>query len=183
MGTEDGRSQHKFRLQLANSLNGQKMAFDYSGGIHAFLPREKEDPTGENTPRSFDPKAWTKAKKARAAQALTSGNIRIPGAELLRAWGWQDFQVRSGTPSNAIREAEEWLALNYEIDPEGVISSLILDSDCGSQSFRSFCGELGYDSDSIKARGIWEACQEIGEDFRSVVGSQIEELRELLQDY
>jgi hypothetical protein len=183
MDKEDGRPVHKFRLQLKNNANGQLMSFDYSGGIHAFLPKPKEDPTGEKPPHVFDAKAWAKSKKADAARALTSG-IRVPGGQLLKAWGWQDWQVRSGTPSGAIREAEEWIAANYEVDPCGVVYSLLSDSDSGNQSFRSFCDEFGYNSDSIKDRGIWEACQEIGEDFLRVVGrEQIETLRELLQDY
>lgn len=67
----------------------------------------------------------------------------------------------------------------------GVLYALVLDSESGRGcTFREFCGEFGYDDDSLKARDIYDACQKIAEQMSNVfTHAQLEELRELLQDY
>lgn len=66
-----------------------------------------------------------------------------------------------------------------------VLYSLMLDSDVSNYySFRDWAECTGYDSDSIQAKKIYEACQDIAENFNKLLTSaQREELQELLQDY
>jgi hypothetical protein len=40
-----------------------------------------------------------------------------------------------------------------------VLSSLLQDAQCGSETFEDFCDNLGYDKDSRKAEAIWRECQ------------------------
>jgi hypothetical protein len=53
-----------------------------------------------------------------------------------------------------------------------VMSSLCLDANCGSNSFEDFCGELGYDADSIKALQMFKACQGIARRLLKFIGEQ-----------
>jgi len=65
-----------------------------------------------------------------------------------------------------------------------VLHSLILDSDAATQTFESWCGELGYDTDSRKAFATYEACQQEHDKLMKVfTHTQVEQLREALQDY
>lgn len=48
-----------------------------------------------------------------------------------------------------------------EVTPADVLSSLILDASAAQYDFPEFCGEFGYDDDSIRALRAWEACREI----------------------
>lgn len=40
------------------------------------------------------------------------------------------------------------------------------DAAAGEQTFGEFCGDYGYDTDSIAARRTWEACRNAGRKFR-----------------
>lgn len=51
-----------------------------------------------------------------------------------------------------------------------LLHSLILDSGASTQSFASWCDELGYDSDSRKALAIYEACQCNADNLRRIFG-------------
>lgn len=74
----------------------------------------------------------------------------------------------------------------YSVPPTqaSVLYSLLLGSDCADYSFTDFCSEFGYDEDSMKAFDIYKACQKSSKQLREVfTHSQIETLRELLEDY
>jgi hypothetical protein len=65
-----------------------------------------------------------------------------------------------------------------------VLYSLVSDSNALYSSFKHWCDDYGYDSDSIKAFDTYRACCEIGEKLAKVFTRvQMNELRELLQDY
>jgi len=65
-----------------------------------------------------------------------------------------------------------------------VLYCLLLDMQAHDYSFEGWCGDLGYDTDSRKAKLIYKACNQIYFDMVSVFTSeQIETLNELLQDY
>jgi hypothetical protein len=70
-------------------------------------------------------------------------------------------------------------------DLADVLHSLLLDSsaiDCGG--FAEWCDEYGYDSDSIKARGMFDACMDTALKMRGAFGdSGMRELQEIFQDY
>lgn len=65
-----------------------------------------------------------------------------------------------------------------------VLYSLSRDADCvrHGQTFEEFCADFGYDSDSIKAKGIFDACRET---WSALVrfGADFEKLDSLFQDY
>ena len=66
----------------------------------------------------------------------------------------------------------------------GLLYSLILDGSACSESFESWCVELGYDSDSRKALATYEACQQGIDRLRRVfTPAQIAHIQELLQEY
>ncbi len=48
----------------------------------------------------------------------------------------------------------------YKPTIEDVLLSLAMDAQCGDSSFSNFCNELDYDSDSIKAKATWKACND-----------------------
>ena len=66
-----------------------------------------------------------------------------------------------------------------------VLHSLASDADvidCGT--FEEWAGDLGYDTDSRKAEGIYRACLKIALKLRNALGEDgLRELREAVQDY
>lgn len=65
-----------------------------------------------------------------------------------------------------------------------LINSLLLDCSACGQSFAEWCGDFGYDNDSIKARETYDGCQKNGDKLKAIFSyAQIEKLLELLQDY
>lgn len=65
-----------------------------------------------------------------------------------------------------------------------VLNSLILDSTAANQTFNDWCADCGYDNDSIKALGIYRACQESAEKLRVIFDSAtIKKLTDAIQDY
>ena len=66
-----------------------------------------------------------------------------------------------------------------------VLFALHCDSDVNNYlGFEDWADCTGYDSDSITAKNIYEACQKIAKDFNKLLtASQRTELAELLQDY
>lgn len=65
-----------------------------------------------------------------------------------------------------------------------VLYSVISDIDCALETFQDFCDNMGLNEDSIKDRETYFACQKNGTKLRSIFsGSEVEHLRELLQDY
>jgi len=91
------------------------------------------------------------------------------------------YQVGSIAYKNYIRTAS-WVI--YKPCEADVLYCLLSDTDAGMCTFSEFCNEFGYDSDSIKAFKTYQACQESTDKIKSLFNSkQIEELKELLQDY
>ena len=65
-----------------------------------------------------------------------------------------------------------------------VLHSLLLDSSAVGQSFGSWCSDFGYDSDSRKAYGIYEACQKNADKLIRVIPHAVRSaLSEALQGY
>jgi len=82
---------------------------------------------------------------------------------------------------------EEWAKQNVKpVAPSAasVLYCLLSDAEAVNQSFYDWANDLGYDTDSRKALETYEACCKIGIEFRKIfTPSQMQELRELLQDY
>lgn len=72
------------------------------------------------------------------------------------------------------------------VTPElcGIIHSLNIDSQALSESFYNWCDNFGYDSDSIKALNIYNACCDNAKKYYSVVDRATQaQLEVILQDY
>ena len=72
------------------------------------------------------------------------------------------------------------------VTPEicGIIYSLIMDSDAICESFDNWCNNFGYDSDSLKAFNIYQACTDNAKKMRKIIdNATLELLREALEDY
>jgi hypothetical protein len=81
---------------------------------------------------------------------------------------------------------EQWMKQAKTQKPHAadVLHSLILDSSAVGQSFESWCADYGYDSDSRKAFGIYEACQQNADKLARVLNANdLAALKTALQDY
>lgn len=66
----------------------------------------------------------------------------------------------------------------------GPLHSVILDSDALYMSFDEWCADYGFDIDSRKAEGTFNACRENARKLRRVfTKEQIATLQEATQDY
>ena len=65
---------------------------------------------------------------------------------------------------------------------DDVLYSLVLDSQFSNETFDDFCDNLGYNSDSMKANGIYRACQKNSKKVRTFI-KDLEQAGELFQDY
>lgn len=74
--------------------------------------------------------------------------------------------------------------LGWATEPtwEDVMSSLISDAKAyqGTRDFTDFCNELGYSTDSIKAKEIYEACRRTSVRLESMFGEDLAEIDEYL---
>ncbi len=65
-----------------------------------------------------------------------------------------------------------------------VLQCLVLDSGAMDMCFSDWCDECGYDSDSLKARNIYDTCCDNGKMMRACFGRDgLQKLAELTQDY
>lgn len=90
---------------------------------------------------------------------------------------------RNDGPRTVARALQE-LAKPKAPHPADVLQCLILDASAIGQSFESWCGDIGYDSDSRKALGIYEACQLNADKLHRFFSPEaLQALRDALQDY
>lgn len=66
---------------------------------------------------------------------------------------------------------------------DDVLYSLVMDSEAAEMSFDDWCDCFGYDSDSIKARDIYFACQNSVTQLREMGLHDISAAREAYSDY
>lgn len=65
-----------------------------------------------------------------------------------------------------------------------IMYSLLLDSEASSYSFSEWCDNFGYESDSIKALNIYQACCNIGKQLNKVFSQeQLQQMKIALEDY
>lgn len=69
-------------------------------------------------------------------------------------------------------------------DLASVLYSIQSDAQFGEDTFADFCANYGYDEDSRKAFGIYEACQKQGTEYKRTVPAPMRDLiSEALKDY
>lgn len=64
---------------------------------------------------------------------------------------------------------------------ESILQCLILDAQAGTESFDSFCYDLGYSNDSLKALDSYRACMETKEKLRKALGKEFTRIVELIE--
>lgn len=90
------------------------------------------------------------------------------------------------TPSRGTLLHEQWVKQAKIQDPHAadLLHSITLDAQWASESFASWCEDMGCDTDSRKALETYEACQNNADKLRSFFSrEEIERFTELLQDY
>lgn len=84
----------------------------------------------------------------------------------------------------AIHEIVQRQLIAVKPTQASVLYCLLLDSTANDESFNTWCDNLGYDNDSIKALNIYKACCDNAEKLNKVfTREQQQKLNELLEDY
>jgi len=81
--------------------------------------------------------------------------------------------------------AQGIMPFDFEIIPpkiEDILYSLQVDSGALDEPFKDWCSNFGYDDDSMKAKKIYEACQEMGFIYKSLPIDH-EQAAEFFQEY
>ncbi len=105
------------------------------------------------------------------------GHRKVPGVD--RAW--IDRQC-GGSISYKYQLAKYAKPVTPEICD--IIHSLNIDSQAMNESFPNWCDNFGYDSDSIKALNVYNACCNNAKKYFSVIDRKTQEkLEVILQDY
>lgn len=58
-----------------------------------------------------------------------------------------------------------------QLDRKGLLFafwSFVQDADAGGMNFKEFCGDYGYNEDSMSAHQTWKACQDAAKKFRAL---------------
>lgn len=63
-----------------------------------------------------------------------------------------------------------------------VLRCLFSDAESAGESFESWAGDMGYDTDSRKAENTWKACRSIAKRLEVLFGVNLEAWRELSRD-
>jgi hypothetical protein len=141
--------------------------------------------------------------KAELEQAQVAFRVRYVGEATREKWQCDAWRVKIGAfetdyftglghrkapafPSPETLAHEQYLKTFKPQTPAAadVLHSLLLDAEAVNESFADWCGDLGYDSDSIKALNTYQACCEIGQQLRRILPTKLRErLSELLRDY
>lgn len=107
-----------------------------------------------------------------------------------KLWGEQcaTFERLSNVGFNRTLTAEGFkklMALTKATPPkiEDVLYSLIMDSDACTMSFEEWCGDFGYEEDSIKALETYRACQKNADKLSKAKVYVSDEMREFFQEY
>lgn len=162
---------HHFTVRLKNEKTGEAMKFPYSGGCLAFEP---------DLSLVYD--SFENRDGEQVRTGIKRGMEKIPA--LLKDWR-KDVQVKARTQFAEDRRVAVMEAVNKtaNVKTADVLYSLLSDMDAGAESFKDFCDNYGYDTDSRKAWKTWEDCKHISQEFQRVAGSDIKAIREALADY
>ena len=71
-----------------------------------------------------------------------------------------------------------------KLDTDGVIASIVLDAECGEDTFDWFCESLGYDTDSRSALETYLTCQTRASELtKSFTADELATLRDFASEY
>lgn len=143
---------------------GAKYSVKYRG--------ERDNPLGNNPPHLMD--AWECAFDKESFKFFTGLGLRA------------EARCLGKRPKPGTQAWEKLERTRKPVPPHAadVLYCLLLDSDASTQSFESWCSELGYDSDSRKALVTYEACQRNADKLARVLSrATLDELQTALQDY
>jgi hypothetical protein len=171
------KQESKFKVTVGCA--GQSYTTDYTSGWGNRVWRARN-----NTPRQTGPgfDYWAKYRKPGQPVALFPGAHGFPGPGNLKA-------PAECEPSNQSRQTEVFASFAKLTEPilptlTDVLYALNSDAQsvCHGQTFEDFCADFGYDDDSRKAEGIFNACRDT---WCALIrlGADFDELSELFQDY
>lgn len=153
--------------------------------VAAYLAEQRIDYTaalvGETNRDGWICDEWRVTLTKRAAPAEYTPNK--PG----KALASMDTRYFTGTGHRAKpRKRMSWDNSPRPVAPTAasVLYSLLLDAQGAEQPFGYWAADYGYDTDSIKALGIYNACCEIRRDlYKLLSNEQRETLRTMLEGY
>lgn len=64
-----------------------------------------------------------------------------------------------------------------------ILEAIIMDMECGKETFFEFCTNLGYDTDSRKALDIYLKCQENGIKLQKALGKYYHDTLDIIHRY
>lgn len=158
----------KFQIILTGK-SGRMETFEYSTGLgHRLSIR------GDANPFSMIPSSLARKLK-NAALKLGYNDFYKKAHNIV-----QDYSGFA-KPKLMHKVTSQWIIKPTQAS---VLYSLISDSSSVQGSFNDFCDDLGYDSDSIAAREIFESCSRNERKLKTIFSpEQISKLSGLLEDY
>lgn len=87
----------------------------------------------------------------------------------------------TNTETSAKAKFDFWSSISHpklekDYDVLNALYCFVSDAVSGDQTFEDFCGELGYDTDSISAKKTWKACKKQLEKLGSIYDGDIYDL-------
>lgn len=137
---------------------------------------------GETVKTDTDPKGW-KCDEWRVTLSKGAGKIECPYYT-----GLGHRKIPALQKARVLKEYHHSRHAEFAkpVAPHAadVLHSLTLDGQAADMSFHDWCADYGYDSDSIKALGIYNECCKTGRELRAMFGRDgLQTLSEMLQDY
>lgn len=156
---------------IADYLKAQGVTFQATGGFAVKLDE-------------WDCDKWLCVFSRAGKPAMTTDYHTGIGHRVLTTMGQLELK-RAGKASAgyiARIKAEHSKAVAPHV--AGVLYSLLNDAESAEQNFHDWCDCFGYDKDSIKAQGVYNACCEILTKMRAFfTGTERKAMQEILQDY
>lgn len=133
---------------------------------------DKEIWTGFYSVGSGRPKMWARdgcklPEHARKSMKETRRVVPMYDTQARNAYYHLDHKSLTVGREVTLHDEKQWDIVRARFEALGVISagdvlgSLVMDSRGSDQDFADWAGDLGYSEDSISAKEIWEACNDI----------------------
>lgn len=158
---DDEWSHDLWNITFHNTSSNKIETFTYKTGIGLRLTRTKKG--GNSNYMTFDRSQGLEINAHRNALQLSKND-----------------SLYFAVDRNEIRKT------TFAVAPTAasVLYCLLLDASANDESFKSWCDNFGYDSDSLKALNIYNACIENAEKINKIFKPAIiEQLNTLLEEY
>lgn len=157
--------------EIAEYLKAQGVTFAATGGTAT----KRDD---------WECDHWSVSFSRQGKPTLITDYYTGIGHRELTAYGQQEVKRYAKATPNRLRQVKEQNSKAVAPHVAGVLHSLLLESSSAESNFHDWCDEMGYDKDSIKAQGVYNACCETLTKMRSFfTGTERQAMQEILQDY